>query len=260
MSFPLRLTSDLAIAFAAHAAGRPGHPLILRLSSDNFFDSGATSRTASQAGATSEFSFSPDQTFASQFRSPVVWIAGQEPLNHPEVARFTNALAASGRHVFLETTGATLKPRLHEFKPSSRFYFAIRLNGENASFGKMGSRRDVFSAGVEAIRMAHLAGFYTCAHLVLRPGMADRDLEKLHAEIRKLDVDGFVITADVPAPELVKQAARLRRRLLSRRCALLSFLLDSSAIAATSRKSTGEERVPLPKPQGANCGEGAEAS
>src|SRR5690348_4091537 len=260
MPFPLRLTSDLAVAFAARAAGRPGHPVIIRLSSDNLFDSAATSQSATQEGATSDFSLSPHQTFPSKFCSPIVWIAGREPLNQPEMARFTNALAASGRHVFLETSGASLKYRLHEFQASSRFYFAIRFQAGTPSSAGTGSRPDMLQVGMEAARKAYLAGFFTWAHLVLQPGLADRDFESLHAEILKLEVDGFVITPEVLAPELVKQTGRLRRRFLSRRCALLSSWLDSPAFSVPSRNVSEAKRVPPPEPQGKSFGKGAEAS
>ena len=256
MTLSLRLTADLTLALAARAIGaRRRHPLMLPLSTDDI----PNSTSAQQTAAGQETGSDSSQSLAvvlSQYRPSIIWISGSEPLDHPRVARFTNAIAASGRHVFLETSGASLKPCLHEFQPSSRFYFTIRFDGRNPLHD---SREAALRTGLEALRMARLAGFLSCARLVLQPDMVAGELEELHAQISKLDVDGFVITPGALTPELVKQAGRLRRRLLSRRCALLSSLLDAGALCAVSRICLERGRPPLPESQRDSLGEGAEA-
>src|SRR5580704_4459372 len=163
MTFTLRLTADLTLALAARALGnKNADPLILQLSPDTDFQIGSDSSSGNAGGN------SPSQPGAlvPRYRSPILWIAGPEPLDHPEVARFTNALAASDRHVFLQTSGAALKRRLHEFQPSSRFYFTIRFD-RTQPLGEQQSAGDgAYRVGLEALRMARLAGFFTCAHLV----------------------------------------------------------------------------------------------
>jgi hypothetical protein len=259
MTFSLRLTADLILALAARAIGaRRDHPLILQLSIDDVLDSAFASQTACGQETANGFS-QPLAARLSQNRSPIIWITGSEPLEHPHVARFTNAIAASGRQIFLETSGASLKPRLHEFQPSSRFYFAIRLDGRNPSGDLRGARPAEMRTGLEALRMARLAGFFTCARLVLRPDMASGELEELHAEVCKLDVDGFMITYAPLFPGLATETGRLRRRLLNRRWALLSSLLDVVAPPAALRSCPERERSPLPESQRDSLGEGAEA-
>ena len=258
MTFSLRLTADLALALAARAIGnKNGFRPILQLSPDTDL------RTASAS-----FSVTSHQTddgslhsgaLVPRYRSPILWIAGSEPLDCPEVARFTNALAASGRHVFLQTSGAALKRRLHEFQPSSRFYFAVRFDELDPLHDRSNACDGAFRVGMEAIRMARLAGFVTCAHLVVLPGAEDRKLEALHAEITKLDVDGFVITRATLSPELEKTAKRLRRRILSWHWALLSDLVESVALPAPSRNSRQTARPPISESQADNFEEGAEA-
>ena len=85
------------------------------------------------------------------------------------MARFRMRLTVSDRHVFLETSGASLKPRLHEFRPSSRFYFTIRFDRLSPSNGARNRVDAAFRTGLEALRMARLAGFCTCANLVFGP-------------------------------------------------------------------------------------------
>jgi hypothetical protein len=258
MTFSLRLTADLTLALAARSvSSKQSYPPILRLSPDINFQTGAAplSIEGHRAGKGSQQS----GALVPRFRSPIIWIAGSEPLDSPEVARFANALAASGRSVFLETSGVSLKRRLHEFQPSSRFYFAIRFDGLESSYGQRDSRDGAFRVGLEAIRMARLAGFFTCAVLVLHSDAAAGELEQLQADISKLDVDGCLITSAALDSGMERNVSQLRRRLLSRRWALLSSLLDSSAVPVACRTSEEIERQPLSESRPGDFGEGAEA-
>jgi hypothetical protein len=258
MTFSLRLTADLTLALAARSMStKQSYPAILRLSPHINFQTGAAPLSIGSYPA--GHSSSQSSALVPRFRSPIIWIAGSEPLDAPEVARFANALAASGRSVFLETSGRSLKRRLHEFQPSSRFYFAVRFDGPESWHGQRNSRDGALRAGREAIRMAGLAGFFTCALLVMHPDTAAGELEQLHADISKLDVDGFLITCAALDPGLEKKVTQLRRRLLSRRWALLSSLLDSSAVPVASGTSQEIERQPLGESRPGDFEEGAEA-
>ena len=258
MSFSLRLTADLTLALASRAIDtkRRLSP-ILHLSPDTDFeftpDSFIPNSRQIGRGPSLTISLGP------RLRSPIIWIAGFEPLDYPGAARLANTLAASGRYVFLETSGASLKPRLHEFQPCSRFYFAVLFDGDTSSLGQQSSRKDSYRVELEAIRMARLAGFFTCAHLVVQPHGASGEIEELHRKIRKLDVDGFLITSAARTPELAKEAGRLRRRLLDRRWSLLSSLLDAGAWPASSRAARDAARLTVPDSRPDNLGEGAEA-
>jgi hypothetical protein len=258
MTFSLRLTADLGLALAARAIGnKSDSPPILQLSSENNFDSAAISSAAGGPDL-KDISFQSVAS-VSRFRSTIIWVCGAEPLDHHQAARFANALAASGRHVFLETSGASLKRRLHEFQPSSRFYFAVRFDGLQPPHGNRPSSEGALRVGLEALRMARLAGFHTCAHLVLPSDVAAAQVEQLLAEIGKLDVDGFLITCPEFVPELQKLAVQLRGRLLSRRWALLSRLLEASTSPAKSRTSPEIGQEPQTESQPESFGEGAEA-
>jgi hypothetical protein len=258
MTFSLRLTADLTLALTTRAIStKQSYPPILRLSPDLNFQTGPASLSISSHHAGN--GSSQPGALVPPYRSPIIWIAGAEPLDSPEVARFANALAASGRSVFLETSGTSLKRRLHEFQPSSRFYFAVRFDGPESSHDQRNSRDGAFRTGLEAIRMARLAGFFTCALLVLHPNAAASELEKLHTDISKLDVDGFLITRAAFDPSIDKNVTGLRQRLLSRRWALLSSLLDTSASPVVSRTFQEIERQPLSESQPGNLEEGAEA-
>jgi hypothetical protein len=258
MTFSLRLTADLTLALAARAfGGKQGYPPILQLSPDTNFHTAAASFSANSQQA--DDSASQSGTLVSRYRSPILWISGSEPLDYPEVAQFTNALAASGRSVFLETSGALLKRRLHEFQPSEGFHFTVRFDGLEPSHDQLNGREGAFRAGLEAIRMARLAGFLTCALLVMHPGTAPGELEQLHSGMRQLDIDGFLITRAALSPELEKTAKQLRCRLLSRRWALLSDLVESAALPVASQDFHQIDPQPLSEARPGDFEEGAEA-
>ena len=258
MTFSLRLTADLGLALAARASSNKfDSSPILHLSSENNFDSASVSSAAGSPDSNALAFQSVARV--SRYRSPIIWVGGAEPLDHPQAARFANALAASGRHVFLETSGASLKRRLHEFQPSSRFYFAVRFGQLHPPYSNRTSSEGALRVGLEALRMARLAGFLSCAHLVLPSDAAAAQVESVHTEIQKLDVDGLLITCADLAPELQRSADQLRGRLLSRRWALLSRLLEASTSPAKLHTSTVIPQQPLPESQPESFGEGAEA-
>jgi hypothetical protein len=258
MTFSLRLTADLTLALAARTFGnKQGYPPILQLSPDTNFHTASSSFSAGDQQADNDARQSG--ALVSRYRLPIVWISGAEPLDYAEVPRFTNALAASGRSVFLETCGALLKRRLHEFQPSDRFYFTVRFDGLPQAHDERNAREGAFAVAMEAIRMARLAGFLTCALLILHPQTAPGELEQLHAEIRKLDIDGCLIIRAACASGLEQTVKQIRSRLLNWRWAMLSDLVESVALPVRSRNSCEIDSQPLPGAQPGDFEEGAEA-
>ncbi|MGB6669936.1 MAG: radical SAM protein [Candidatus Acidiferrum sp.] len=261
MSFSLRLTADLTLALTSRALGiRRDSASMLRLSPGCTFD--LDSYSIAGEGGRDENDSSHSGTSRSSLprnHSAIIWIGGAEPLDYPGAALLSNSLAAAEHHVFLETCGASLKPRLHEFQPSSRFYFVIRFDDGTRTMGQSEASERAFRVELEAIRMARLAGFFTCANLVLQPETTDLEIERLNEAVHKLDVDGCLITQSDPNAEPAERAGRLRRRLLNRRCALLCSLLDASAAPFVARNSLELGRPPLQQPQRDSLHEGAEA-
>jgi hypothetical protein len=258
MSISLRLTADLTFVLALRTLGarRGGSPIVY-LDPGVAFGEGGSSEVVEGQSAAEESD--PAFKLPPRSSSPIVWIGGFEPLEHAGIARVTNALASSGRHIFLETSGIPLKHRLHEFQPTPRFYFTVRFEDSSAVPDEHSSGAAEFHVGLEAIRMARLAGFLTCANLVVRTQADIREWEKFHAELCHHDVDGCLITAPSSAPDLAGQVAEMRKRLLSRGWALLSSLLESSAPLSISHSSVSIARLVRSDPQADSVSQGAEA-
>ena len=211
MRFPIRFTSDFQLGVAARIARTRGRqPLILDLQP---IDSGA-------AGPLPRVDFAPS----------LVWIRGCEPLEHPEIAKFANAVAASGREIFLQTDGKLFRRRVHEFQPSPRLRLAFRFGGASVDAIE---NADV----VEAIRIAKLSGFLTVGFTVLNAPSGLENLIALHSQLKKLDLDGSLIFAGDPSPELNLTVAEARKRLLDGRWSNLSRVFNAAGSRGTVRNT-----------------------
>ena len=240
MRFPLRFTSDFQLGVIARGMqGRRQAPLALKLA---------------PYAKTTAVALPPVESAPR-----IVWIGGSEPLEHPEIPRFTNALANSGREIFLCTGGGLVRRRMHEFQPSARFRFVLRFDGASAADNGI---------ALEAIRGAKLPGFLTCALNVVGEHDDLAALEKLHADLHQLDLDGYLIVPAANTPDSNRVVSAARHRLLNRRWRRLSSMFDSVAwtAAAPTRslrrgaRSGGQSMLRIsPEPTSRDCGEGAQA-
>jgi hypothetical protein len=220
MRFPVRFTSDFQLGVAARILRTRGRqPLILKLAP---FSSGASDRFPTVESAPS-----------------MIWIGGAEPLEYPEISRYSNALAASGREVFLQTDGKLFRRRVHEFQPSSRFRLAFGFTGARFNAAE---NADV----MEAIRIAKLSGFLTVGFTVLAAWDSIEDLNSLHAQLKKLDLDGTLILPTDQSPECGRTVSAARGRLLDGRWSNLSRLFGAATLPASVERvgEPANERAP----------------
>jgi len=192
MRFPLRLTADLAMArLAQNSRGNAASSSVLLLApmepagpSDHH---SSTHPAAPRAGT----------ELLARVRSataPVVWIDGAEPLLHPEMGQLTRCIAGIGRHVFLETDGALLRRRIHEFRPVSRLFLTLQWDGLERSHDARAEQTGAFQAALEGMRVARLSGFLICVHARVHAETELGEMAELVQLARSLDVDGVVIT------------------------------------------------------------------
>jgi hypothetical protein len=218
MRFPINFTSDFQLGVAARIARTRGRqPLILRPWT---------------------FDGVPEPLPEVESVPSLVWIGGIEPLEHPEVSKFANAVAASAREVFLQTNGKLFRRRVHEFQPSPRLRLAFRFVGASVDAPENADVR-------EAIRIAKLSGFLTVGFTALRDLANLEKMIALHSQLKKLDLDGSLIFAADKSPELNRAVDAARSRLLDRRWANLSRIFNEAGARAwlrgRSRPATPEE-------------------
>src|SRR5713226_44033 len=142
MRFPLRLTADLLMARLARK---------LRLAHGACFIQFVDAAEILHPDSSHPVSHEKIRDIIGS-RSPVVWIRGSEPLYHPGIAHLVRAITQNGHFVFLETDGALLRRRIHEFQPVSRLFLTVRLDPVRLEAGPP-------PLAVEGIRAARLSGF-----------------------------------------------------------------------------------------------------
>jgi hypothetical protein len=132
-------------------------------------------------------------------RSPVVWIGGSEPLDHPGISHLVRAITPNSHFVFLETNGTLLRRRIHEFQPIPRLFLTVQLESDAASRNPKDPRASASELAVEGIRAARLSGFFLCLHAKIQ---ADTELAEMASWVefaQSLDVDGLVISPAIRA-------------------------------------------------------------
>jgi len=127
-------------------------------------------------------------------RSPVVWIGGSEPLNHPGTAHLVRALTGSRHFVFLETDGAWLRRRIHEFQPVPRLFLTVRLDAGAPLHTAKNLRPNPSELALEGIRAAQLSGFLICVYARVQHETELGQLAELIRFAGSLDADGIVVS------------------------------------------------------------------
>ena len=129
---------------------------------------------------------------------PIVSICGGEPLMYPEIGELSGKILDRKKHIYLCTNGMFIPKRLHEFKPSKRFFFNVHLDGLEETHDMAVEREGVFAEAVEGIRAAKAAGFMVCTNTTIYRETDMREIEELFAYLEQFDVDGHMLSPAYP--------------------------------------------------------------
>src|ERR1700756_276573 len=133
MLFPLRLTTSMVGYMARKKlSGQKRFPLVLMLEPLH-----ACNLTCTGCGRIREYEttikqkLSVEECLASvdECGAPIVSICGGEPLIYPEIGALVRGILGRRKHIYLCTNGMFIKKRLHEFRPTSRMFFNVHLDG-----------------------------------------------------------------------------------------------------------------------------------
>jgi hopanoid biosynthesis associated radical SAM protein HpnH len=198
MRFPLPLTTAMAGHIARHKLARtPRFPLVLMLEPLH-----ACNLTCTGCGRIREYSqtikekLTVAECLASvdECGAPIVSICGGEPMIYPEIGRLVRGILRRHKHIYLCTNGMFIKKKLHEFRPSSRFFFNVHLDGLEQTHDLCVEREGVFKAAVDGICAAKEAGFLVCTNTTIYKETDLGEIEALFAYLTKLGVDGFLLS------------------------------------------------------------------
>src|SRR6266511_4559848 len=198
MRFPLSLTTSM-IGYIAKKklTGTKRFPLVLMLEPLH-----ACNLTCTGCGRIREYSQTIKEKLTveecldsvDEAGAPIVSICGGEPMIYPELGPLVRGILKRRKHIYLCTNGMFIRKRLHEFKPTSRFFFNVHLDGLEETHDRAVERQGVFKAAVEGIQAAHRAGFLVCTNTTIFKETDLGEIDRLFAYLTRLGVDGFRIS------------------------------------------------------------------
>ena len=197
MRFPLSLTANM-IGYIGRKklAGERRFPLVLMLEPLH-----ACNLTCTGCGRIREYSQTIKEKLTLQeclasvdeAGAPIVSICGGEPMIYPDIGKLVRGILQRRKHIYLCTNGMFIKKRLHEFRPTSRFFFNVHLDGLEETHDKAVERQGVFRAAVDGLAAAKKAGFLVCTNTTIFKDTDLAEIDALFAYLTKLGVDGFML-------------------------------------------------------------------
>jgi MoaA/NifB/PqqE/SkfB family radical SAM enzyme len=243
MRFPLRLAADLTKTkiIKAFLAGK-SRSLVSRV---NLAEAAASSAVPSLADPARRENEILSAVLATPAR--VVWLAGAEPLLHPQIGHLARRIADLGRNVFVETDGTLLRQRIFSFRPVSRLFLCVRLHGPELVHDSRAGKSGAFRAAIEGIRAAKLSGFYVCALTEISGDTELRELAELRGILKILEVEGWIMlppTAATPHADAPAKLREARALIQNRGWEKFSRLLESEPPVAVNQTPDANSILP----------------
>jgi hopanoid biosynthesis associated radical SAM protein HpnH len=87
-----------------------------------------------------------------------------------------------------------IRKKLHEFQPSSSFFWNVHLDGLERTHDLCVERDGVFREAIEGIKAAKAAGFYVCSNTTIYKETDLSEIAELYAYLHELGVDGYMLS------------------------------------------------------------------
>jgi hopanoid biosynthesis associated radical SAM protein HpnH len=237
--FPLSLTSSMSAYIAGkRIRGVKKFPLVMMLEPLH-----ACNLTCTGCGRIREYAdtirekLTVEQCLKAldECGAPIVSICGGEPFIYPELGRLVDEIIARRKHIYLCTNGMFIRKRLHEFKPTSRLFFNVHLDGLEKTHDMSVERDGVFQAAIDGVKAAKAAGFQVCSNTTIFRETDLNEIRELFQYLTTLEVDGFMISpaysyAAVQTKEIFMPRSEIRQKFQEVRKLLGEFKLMTSPI------------------------------
>ncbi len=198
MRFPLSLTTDMAGYMIKKKLRRERRfPLVLMLEPLH-----ACNLTCTGCGRIREYESTIKEKLTveecldsvDEAGTPIVSICGGEPLIYPHIGELVRGILKRRKHIYLCTNGMFITKKLHLFRPTSRFFFNVHLDGLEETHDRAVERAGVFKAAVEGIKAAKKAGFLVCTNTTVYKDTDMAEIDALYGYLTELGVDGFMLS------------------------------------------------------------------
>ena len=149
--------------------------------------------------------------------TPIVSICGGEPMIYPEIGRLAREILARKKHIYLCTNGMFIRKHLRDFKPTSRFFFNVHLDGLEKTHDICVERDGVFREAIDGIKAAKAAGFLVTSNTTIYKETDIEEIAELFAYLQTLGVDGHMLSpaysyAAVMTKEIFMSRAEIRAK------------------------------------------------
>jgi len=198
MRYPLKMTANLAKYVATQRfRGTNKFPMVLMLEPLH-----SCNLTCTGCGRIREYKSTINEVMtveqclaaSDECGAPVVSICGGEPMIYPEIGRLSREILDRGRHIILCTNGMFIRKRLHEFKPTSSFFFNVHLDGLERTHDLCVEKDGVFREAIEGVKAAKAAGFMVCSNTTIYKETDLNEISDLYSYLDTLGVDGFMLS------------------------------------------------------------------
>jgi hopanoid biosynthesis associated radical SAM protein HpnH len=126
--------------------------------------------------------------------APIVSICGGEPMIYPQIEELVAKILERKKHIYLCTNGMFIKKKLAGFRPTSRFFFNVHLDGMEQTHDLAVERQGVFAEAIEGIQAAKAAGFLVCTNTTIYKQTDMHEIAVLLDYLTELGVDGFMLS------------------------------------------------------------------
>lgn len=198
LRFPLSLTTSLSwYLFKRKWSGEEKFPMVMMLEPLH-----ACNLTCTGCGRIREYKDTINEVISvddclkavDTSGTPIVVLCGGEPLIYTGIVELVKKLLERKKHVYVATNGMFLEKRLKDFKPSSRLFFAIHLDGLEETHDMLVERKGVFRQAVAAMKAAKKMGFQVTVNTTIYKETDMEEIELLFDYLDTLGTDGYMIS------------------------------------------------------------------
>ena len=143
--------------------------------------------------------------------TPMVSIAGGEPLIHKEMPQIVEALIEKKKFIYLCTNALLLEKRMEDYTPSPYLTFSIHLDGNEKQHDASVCREGVYKKCVEVIKQAVDKGFRVTVNCTLFQNETADEVAEFMDTMMALGIEGVTISPGYSYQHAPRQDVFLKR-------------------------------------------------
>jgi hopanoid biosynthesis associated radical SAM protein HpnH len=186
-----------AYVIKQHLSGRKRYPLVLMLEPlfrCNLACAGCGKIDYPDDILNQRLSYEQCMEAIDECGTPVVSIAGGEPLLHRDMPRIVKGFIERNKFVILCTNALLLAKKIDDYKPHPNFTWSIHLDGDKGMHDKSVCLDGTYDKAVAAIKLAKAKGFNTQINCTLFDGADPARTAAFFDEVTAMGVDGITVS------------------------------------------------------------------